>query len=176
MLGFTLLAFSAAPARADEAKKPMYIGAMSCAKICHKTAKQGKQLTIWQASKHSEAYALLGTDAAKAIAAEKGIADPRKSDQCLKCHTTAHGVAAEMLGAKFSHEEGVGCEACHGLGSLYKKRSVMKDHDAAVAAGLVIPTEKTCKGCHNEESPTFKPFVFEERLKKIAHAKPKPAE
>lgn len=172
VLGLPLLVFTASTARGEEEEKPGYIGSETCAKVCHKTAKQGKQLSLWQATKHAGAFATLATEAAKAIAKEKGIADPQKSDQCLKCHTTAHGVAAELLGAKFSHEEGVGCEVCHGPGSLYKKRSVMKDRDASIAAGLLIPSEETCKKCHNEESPTFKPFDYEERLAKIAHAKP----
>jgi 3-hydroxymyristoyl/3-hydroxydecanoyl-(acyl carrier protein) dehydratase len=39
----------------------------------------------------------------------------------------------------------------------------MQDLDAAVAAGLVIPTEATCTGCHNSESPTFPgSFNYEE--------------
>jgi hypothetical protein len=156
----------------DETPKPQYVGSMTCAKICHKTSKQGEQLRIWQESSHAKAWETLAGEKALAIAKEKGIADPQKSDQCVKCHTTAHGAAADLLDAKFSHEEGVGCESCHGPGSLYKKRSVMKDRDAAVAAGLLLPDEKTCVKCHNAESPTFKPFNYEERMKMIAHAKP----
>jgi len=38
----------------------------------------------------------------------------------------------------------------------------MKDRDASVAAGLLIPDEATCMGCHNAESPTFSgEFDFE---------------
>ena len=173
VLGFPLLVFTASTAQGEDEKKPGYIGALTCAKVCHKTAKQGKQLSLWQAAGHANAFATLATEEAKAIAKEKGIEDPQKSDQCLKCHTTAHGVASELLGAKFSHEEGVGCEVCHGPGSLYKKRSVMKDREKSIAAGLLIPDEKTCLKCHNEESPTYMPFDYEERLAEIAHLKPK---
>ncbi|MFQ6613412.1 MAG: hypothetical protein ACE5D1_01090, partial [Fidelibacterota bacterium] len=35
--------------------------------------------------------------------------------------------------------------------------------------GLVMPTEATCKKCHNEENPFNKPFNYKERLTKIAH-------
>jgi hypothetical protein len=167
-----LLAIPTLASGDDVAEKPQYIGAESCAKVCHKTSKQGEQLRIWQESSHAKAWQTLAGEKALAIAKKKGIADPQKSDQCVKCHTTAHGVAAELLDAKFSHEEGVGCEACHGAGSLYKKRSVMKDREQAIAAGLMIPTEATCKTCHNEESPTYQPFDFKERVKVIAHAKP----
>lgn len=156
----------------DEAPKPQYIGSLSCAKVCHKTSKQGEQLRIWEESAHAKAWETLASEKALAIAKKMGIADPQKSDQCVKCHTTAHGVAADLLDAKFSHEEGVGCESCHGPGSLYKKRSVMKDRAASVAVGLLLPDEKTCVTCHNAESPTYKPFKYEERWKAIAHPKP----
>ena len=33
-------------------------------------------------------------------------------------------------------------------------------------------SEETCKGCHNEDSPTNKPFNFEEMFEKIAHPMP----
>lgn len=153
-------------------KAPGYIGAESCAKMCHKTAKQGKQKSIWEGSAHAMAFQTLATPKALEIAKAKGIDNPQESDACLKCHVTAHGVADDLIGAKFSHEEGVGCEVCHGPGSLYKKRKVMKDHEASIAAGLLIPNEKTCIKCHNEESPTYKPFDYDERSKLIAHPKP----
>ena len=173
ILPFLLLTSGAVSSTdAAEAKAAQYIGAESCAKLCHKSAAKGKQLPIWQESKHAKAYGTLGTPEAKAIAKAKGIADPQKADACLKCHTTAHGVSDELLGAKFSKTEGVGCESCHGAGSLYKKMATMKDREKAVAAGLVIPDEKTCLGCHNKKSPTFKSFNFEEMWKKIAHPKP----
>jgi len=156
----------------DVAEKPQYIGSETCAKVCHKTSKQGEQLRIWQESAHAKAWETLAGEKALAIAKAKGIADPQKSDQCVKCHTTAHGVADDLLDTKFSHTEGVGCESCHGPGSLYKKRSVMQNREAAVAVGLLLPDEKTCVTCHNAESPTFKSFKYEEMWKQIAHGKP----
>ena len=169
-----LIHWLAPPVRAQEEEKraPQYLGAKTCARICHKTAKQGKQLTIWQESKHAKAFETLGTPEAKEIALKKGIEDPQKADACLVCHTTAHGAAAELKGPKFSHEEGVGCEVCHGPGSLYKKRKIMKNREKALSNGLLIPDEKTCLKCHNKKSPTYKPFNFEERSKEIAHPKP----
>ena len=72
----------------------------------------------------------------------------------------------------YSVEEGVGCEACHGPGSLYKSRKIMKDKEASMKVGLIIPDEKTCIKCHNEESPTFKEFKYAEMLEKVAHPYP----
>ncbi len=116
---------------------------------------------------------MLASEESKAIGKEMGIEDPQKADECLKCHLTGHGEAAEAFGPKYTPDEGVGCEACHGPGSLYKKRKVMKDQAASLKVGLKIPDEKVCKECHNEESPKYEGFDFEEMVKKIAHAKPK---
>jgi len=41
--------------------------------MCHKTEKQGSQLSIWQNSRHSKAYETLKTDKANQIAKEKGF-------------------------------------------------------------------------------------------------------
>lgn len=150
---------------------PLYVGADKC-KMCHKSEKQGEQFPIWEASAHAGAYTTLATEEAKKIAAGMGIDDPQASDQCLSCHVTAFAAPAEQKAETYSLEEGVSCEACHGPGDEYKKMTVMKDREKAIAAGLIIPDEATCVTCHNDKSPTFKPFVFEERLKQIAHPIP----
>lgn len=152
-----------------------YVGAAKC-KICHKAEKKGDQYGKWEASKHSKAYEVLASEAAIAIGKDKGIENPQTSDQCLKCHVTAFGAAAEAKAESFDQTEGVGCEACHGPGSDYKKMSVMKDLAAAKDAGLIVPTEETCVTCHNEESPTYKEFKYAEFYKIIAHPDPEMAE
>jgi hypothetical protein len=66
----------------------------------------------------------------------------------LGCHAT--GASAEL--------PGVQCEACHGPGSEYKSMKVMKDREASIAAGLIVPDEATCRGCHEKaphEVPAF---------------------
>lgn len=158
--------------------KPQYVGAEACGK-CHKRETTGNQLGQWQQSKHAKAFASLGTPEAKKIAAAKGIADPQKDGKCLKCHVTAFGVDAALIakpaieGEKgYQAEDGVQCESCHGPGSQYKARKVMKDKTAAIAAGLIIPDEKVCKTCHNAESPSYKEFNFAEMKKKIEHPNP----
>jgi hypothetical protein len=151
-----------------------YIGAGKC-KMCHNSAAKGAQYTKWTEASHSKAFATLGSDKAKEIASAKGIADPQKDDGCLSCHVTGHGAAAAMLTEKYSAEEGVSCESCHGPGGDYWKMNVMKDQAQSVAAGLVIPDEKTCVTCHNDKSPTFKGFDFAAMKAKIAHPNPKAA-
>ena len=157
------------------AQEPTYVGTKMCG-MCHKGEAKGSQLEKWQASDHAKAYETLGTDKAKEVAAKLGIeGNPQEIDKCLKCHVTAFGADAAALGAKFVKEEGVQCEACHGPGSMYKSMKVMKDREAAVKAGLVVPDEKTCTGCHNEKSPTFKGFDYKTYFEKIAHPTPEQA-
>ena len=101
---------------------PTYIGAEKC-KMCHKI-----QYDSWAQTKHAKA-----TESAKASKEWKYEA------ACLTCHATNKDEAMA----------GVQCEACHGAGSDYKTLSVMKDVAKAKAAGLVIPAQATCDGCHD---------------------------
>lgn len=188
-LATMLLAF-AAETPAAEAK---YVGVKSCGK-CHKKTKQGEQLAIWKKSKHAKAYQALGTPKAKERARKIGFnGDPQKSEACLICHTTGFGEPAARFGNKFKMKEGVQCEACHGPGSLYKKRKVMKKirkergpdkksvSPTAKKTGLIFPDENTCKNCHVKQierggkifkNPSYEPFDFKERFDKIKHPVP----
>ena len=152
------------------------VGAPKC-KVCHK-AKTGDQWKIWTESAHAKAFQTLASEESKKIAAEKGLGDPQQEDACLKCHATKAFLGAEAVVSakgKYADTEGVGCEACHGPGSDFKTRKIMTNPEAAKAAGLLIDkSEEACTKCHNEESPTFKGFDFEERWAEIAH--PVPAE
>ncbi len=161
-----------APISVADAGDHAYVGAMKC-KMCHNSAAKGAQFKKWTESPHANAYATLGSDAAKKVATEKGIADPQKADECLRCHVTGHGVDAAMLTDKYKAEDGVACGSCHGPGGGYWKMTVMKDQAKSIAAGLVIPDEATCTVCHNAESPSFKGFDFAEYSAKIAHPNPK---
>lgn len=152
-----------------------FIGAAKC-KTCHRKPEVGEQYTKWEASAHAGAYVTLGTDKAKEIAAAKGIENPQTADECLACHVTAHGVAAELLGTKYSIEEGVSCESCHGAGGNYYKKTTMASITSGeiegASVGLVTPTEETCVKCHNDKSPSFEGFDFAEYSAKIAHPIP----
>ena len=151
-----------------------FIGVESCG-MCHKTEKQGSQLSIWQNSAHSKAFETLNTDTANQIAAAKGFNEPAaKTWECLKCHVTGYNLDATMLGKKFKIEDGVQCETCHGAGSAYKDMKVMKDRTLSIEKGLIVHDnlEDFCISCHNNESPTFVKFDFNEAWNKIKHDVP----
>jgi hypothetical protein len=174
--GLTIAQEAKTEAAAEKAKAEHgFIGVDGC-KMCHKSEKKGNQFGQWSESSHAKAFATLASDEAKAVAKKAGVeGDPQKADACLTCHVTGHGAKAELLGKKFKVEDGVGCESCHGAGADYKKKKTMEDRETAVAAGMIIPTEETCKGCHNEKSPTFKEFDFEKAVAQIAHPYPEEA-
>ncbi|MCD4750684.1 MAG: cytochrome c3 family protein [Thermoanaerobaculales bacterium] len=102
-----------------------FVGASKC-KMCHKV-----QFASWEQTSHAKAtdVAKASTDLAYAAA------------ECSKCHATNNDEALA----------GVQCEACHGPGADYKKMSVMKDQEKAVANGLVLPTQEMCGECHKDD-------------------------
>ena len=118
-----------------------YVGGDKC-KMCHKV-----QHASWMETTHAKA-----TEAAKASTERTFEA------ACLKCHATN---ADEAMA-------GVQCEACHGPGNDYKKMSVMKDKDMAIANGLIIPTQATCDGCHTGEDHAKKVSFDENKGNKKA--------
>lgn len=139
------------------AQNSKYIGASKC-KMCHNKPDKGEQYNKWVAGPHANAMkSLTGDDAT--------------NPECLKCHSTAGAVDASLI-ATLKAEEGVSCESCHGPGSAYKGASVMKDRELSMEKGLILPTEEVCKTCHNENSPDFKGFNFDEYMAKIAHPNP----
>jgi Cytochrome c554 and c-prime len=101
---------------------PTYVGVQKC-KMCHRL-----QFESWSTTKH-----------AKATEDAKNSKTRKFETACLTCHATNHD---ETMA-------GVQCEACHGPGSGYKTISIMKDVAKAKAAGLIIPTQTTCNGCHD---------------------------
>jgi len=165
---FSILSFA-------QTKESKYVGAVKC-KTCHNTAKNGEQFKIWQNSNHAKAYESLKSDEAKKKAAALGVKDPLTSDKCLACHSTAAG--KKNLDAGFAAAEGVTCEACHGPGSEYKQMSTMKDRKLAVAAGMLLPDEKTCQTCHKKDNPGHanKFTTYDKEYAKIKHPVPPDAD
>ncbi|MBI2834029.1 MAG: cytochrome c family protein [Acidobacteria bacterium] len=159
------------PLAQSAAAQQKYVGVAKC-KVCHMNAKLGgANYNAWKASPHARAYETLATEKAKAKAKELKIADPQTSERCVKCHVTAYGVPVALVGPGVKNEDGVGCERCHGPGSDYAPNEVMRDRKVAVAKGLIVPNEKLCRECHNQESPFYKAFDYKSFFAKIAHPK-----
>jgi len=143
---------------ASLAAEATFVGASKC-KMCHLNEHK-----IWSAHSHAKAFEVLKIE-------------EQKMPECVGCHTTGAGKPA----AAEADLAGVGCESCHGPGSLYKAMDVMNKskyqadrpaaHARSVEMGLIIPDEKTCVTCHNSKSPTFKGFDFAAAKEKIKHWK-----
>ena len=162
-----------------------FVGVDKC-KACHSNVKiGGAQYKVWEATKMAKAMETLKPGAA-ADAKTKAKLDPQKDyttdPKCLKCHTTGYGQPGGFESMEKTPKlANVGCEACHGAGSDYRSPKIMSvkaykenreaARKAAIAAGMIIPDEKTCTTCHNEENPVHKPFNFAEYKEKIKHWK-----
>jgi hypothetical protein len=118
-----------------------FLGPESC-QGCHPDA-----YAAWRASAHSRAKETLS-------------AAQQKDARCLSCHSP--GEAEQQV-------TNVTCESCHGGGQYYSARYVMKDAELARLVGLVDPSEKGCRTCHDASSPSLKPFDFVTKLKAIDH-------
>ena len=164
-------------------KRFNFVGVEFC-EMCHKKKELGDQYHVWTNTAHSKAFYTLGTPEAKEIAAKLGINDPQQSGKCLRCHATGHALTDGKEVEDLTLEDGVQCESCHGPGEEYMYLEVMENLEEAKKMGLVMPTEETCRKCHNSESPTYNPkrdatpdgktvdFYYPERKKMIDHHKP----
>ncbi len=118
-----------------------FVGSESC-KACHPEA-----FTAWSQSRHARA--------------EESLSEVQRKDaRCLSCHGPA---LAEQRVAN------VGCESCHGGGRHYGSNFVMKDPELSRLVGLVDPSEKSCKTCHDASAPSLRPFDFNTALRLMDH-------
>jgi excinuclease UvrABC ATPase subunit len=174
-LPLIIMVFLITNIKADDPPQFNYIGVEACGR-CHKSEKQGKQLSIWQESIHSHAYKTLQSEESASIVKQMGFDKPANElKECLVCHASGWDVDKESLEKGFKIEDGVQCETCHGPGSEYKSLKIMKNRELAVQNGLVKVfenTEEFCQSCHNPDSPTFAGFDFEAMWAKIEHNVP----
>lgn len=151
----TVLGQAPEAAKADTTKKAaaghQYVGFKKCV-ICHKKDGVGPS---WEATAHAKAWESLKPE-------------DQKKAECIGCHMTGKTAEGEVL-------TGVQCEACHGPGSDYKAQKTMQSRELAVAAGMVVPDEKTCLKCHNDKVPeqfrSKEPWDFAKMKAKGVHAK-----
>ena len=128
-----------------------FVGTESCIS-CHANAAE-----VWQKSGHANAF--------QSLLVAKADADPN----CIACHTVGFaspsGYRREFGARKFTQ---VGCESCHGPGSLHveQRRSgaPATDHFRTLGAG-------DCQKCHHGEFS--RPFDFEKFWPAVQHGKDK---
>lgn len=150
----------------DPEKSPCYIGSHECGQ-CHKGPASGFQFSRWRKSSHARAYAILATPEARKIATDMEVeGDPLQSEKCLTCHMTAAG-AQEKWTSTYTIDEGVGCEACHGPGSVHQATAQAGRDHAEIKKMLTKVDEQTCSRCHNGIHGNE--FDYSASLKQIAH-------
>jgi excinuclease UvrABC ATPase subunit len=169
-VGMFLFSFSVIPS--DNAGQFKYVGVSKCG-TCHKSDAAGKQLDIWQNSKHANAWKTLESPEADKVAKDKGFTTKAsETPACIKCHVLGKDLDPSEFTESFDKTQGVQCESCHGAGSEYKAMSIMKDKAKAIENGMIVGAGETlCTGCHNDQSPSFKGFKYDEMWAKIKHAK-----
>ena len=163
----TLLAWLANPALGADARLPVedglvHQGVASCANsLCHGAVipHVGSNIahteyTVWsRKDPHSQTYRDLFRDDFVAITDKLGLKKPHREPVCLACH--ASNVPAEKQGAKFSMEDGIGCETCHGGAEKYLSTHTAEDATRAknIQRGLyptddMIERTRLCLSCH----------------------------
>jgi hypothetical protein len=126
-----------------------YVGTEKCL-TCHKDS-----AAAWAASAHAHAFATL--------IARKADADPK----CISCHTVGFGSPSgyrrAFVDAKLVN---VGCESCHGPGSLHVRE---REGDTSVHSTFRPLDGGDCVKCHYGEFS--RPFDWNEQWPLIKHGK-----
>ena len=147
---------------------PQYVGSAACG-TCHGDVAHGNPYLRWMRSRHGHAYWRLAADWALFLGQLRpqytDLTDPIADDRCLLCHVNGRQDDYALFAAGYRREDGVGCEACHGPGSLYTAPEIMADRNAFLAAGGRIPDKSTCRSCHRNSEQ----FDWDEMWPKVAH-------
>jgi hypothetical protein len=131
---FLALASSAlVPAVGQEGAK--YIGSSKC-KMCH-----GDQHKSWEEMKHSKAFDSLTPEQVKN--------GKHEGQACVSCHVTGYGKGGYVDEEKTPKLKNVGCESCHGAGSLHQKAMLAAMATEEVPEDKKISKNVGCVQCHN---------------------------
>jgi hypothetical protein len=129
---------------------PSYVGAAKC-QGCHAPA-----YDWWSKHAHGRAYTTLER------------AHKQFNLSCVGCHVTGYnrpGGATVVQNAGLTH---VGCESCHGPGSLHAQHPAATEHRLTKS-----PTQTVCKQCHTpEHSDLFEFASYVARLRAKGHGLP----
>ncbi len=152
---------------------PGYIGSEACQK-CHDHA-----YDVWKKSDHSHAYQTLVDARHPSLRQYDG--------ECIVCHTVGFGYKTGFTDEhKTRHLENVGCESCHGPGSLHAKNPDNEElrqrmnqpwRGAKNANARELAIEKFCVTCHDIDNDVTwihnnKKNPFKDKWSKIVHTTP----
>ena len=157
---------------------PQYIGSEACKK-CHDHA-----YDVWEKTPHSHAY--------KTLVEAKHPSLRQYDGECIVCHTVGFGYKTGYTNETATPKLiNVGCESCHGPGSLHaknpenqewrdrmnlpwldaRKKGNVKAKNAAI--------EKFCVTCHDIDNdvhwvhkPNYDPFIDKWEKRKVIHNNP----
>jgi hypothetical protein len=154
----------------DKPGVPTYIGSEAC-KGCHKKAYE-----VWEKSAHSHAYQTL-VDA-------KRPSNRQYDAECVVCHTTGFTYNGGFTDAVNTPQlRNVGCESCHGPGSLHAANKDNEEWQARMnpwkAPAKETAEEKakrmrriddSCQKCHDSENDVnWTGGGFERNWPKVEH-------
>jgi hypothetical protein len=127
-----------------------YVGSKKC-KLCHI---KGGIYKRWEKMRHATNFATLKPE-------HYTMKDELTGRMCLDCHTTGYGEPSGFVSVeKTPHLTSVGCESCHGPGSLHvawnkktENRNKVKARDPAALKELAKTIDRDpgsrCIRCHN---------------------------
>ena len=146
-----------------------YVGSKMCLK-CHKEAAK-----VWQNSPHMHAYRELVTATKPALRQYDG--------ECVKCHVVGFDYDTGFTDEKqTAHLMNVGCESCHGPGSLHatgvrnKSAKLMRlmnpyrhnpNETPAEAKRRENLIDQSCQKCHDQDNDVH--WAFNKKWPLIVH-------
>ena len=120
----------------DGQEKATYKGSDKC-KSCHKD-----QYVAWSEMKHSHALASLKPEQIASGKDDQGRA-------CVSCHVTGYGQGGFTSSEATPKLENVGCESCHGAGSIHVKTMLTAMMEETEVTDKHISRNISCVQCHN---------------------------
>jgi hypothetical protein len=150
-----------------EFPEAIYVGTDKCKK-CHADAYK-----VWQNSPHHEAYQTLVTAKKPALRQFDG--------ECVKCHVVGFDYQKGFVNeVETPHFKDVGCESCHGPGSLHAKGDnsskllalmnpfrVSPNEDPAAKTKRINSLDASCQKCHDTDNDVH--WDFGKKWPKIEH-------
>lgn len=159
------IAAVATPSTPRPQEKFKYASMVGCnTKDCHGADKAMgspglNEYSIWKAQDpHAKAFNTLYKKASKDMGAAMNIPNVTQSPKCVNCHSMIVPPENVVEGAKWSLQNGVSCEVCHGPGEKWvKPHATPKEsnwtHKQSVEVGMIDlrdPYDWTvkCASCH----------------------------